>query len=559
MHVLLRLVMTVTRTRHGAAGDSASDTGAIIITVMPATITTQTGSVTVRQIVSGGITLLFCLCFCGLLTVVEAFEAGPNCIFGKASLQVTTRNLSTPSTECTGIGGLFSIHRSIITDEATFECSKLHFHRFGVEQTEALILAMKKLSEEGSSSLRSTKMYDTCGEAVDSQCISDVTRSLVQPDNRAECALATILAPFYFGDGLDSPKTASSILMGSLFRDASKGYKDLPERAIFSLVDEPYPSPEDVHLNDLEAQTIFMQASCELQASAMIDFLLRARWRKIFVVVNGDECGRKSKIAFEQEIQTRQLECDIDAEYYESGSDIIKQKRAADDIDVPLTPGELWRYCLNKPESPRAIVLLSSITYAWKFFKAYENEAINKTSFGFLLGDFWGNPLYADELYEMLMKVAETARTVVALRTRTKGLDKFQEHVASIRANSTEIQQNPLLADYWESIFNCSLSAGTCSNTSSLSPIRRPILRNYKTSLVIDSAYFLSEYIKKYANSLKENFSFKKISVENLQVMSETGNEVRIGQLETKESPFVFVPILWSFRAFCLDARDAAA
>ena len=477
-----------------------------------------------------------------------AYTVPSQCNFGHSVSKRLTPS-PTPPPGCSFIGGLFSVHQDK-RDRTNnkYRCSLSHFDRFGVEQAEALIFAAEILRTTlNRTTISGHSIYDSCGlvpptEVVpsESRCVEDQARALNSPDTAAECALATVVGPFYRGDGSDSFAYIYDDPNGPL-----NVYENLligENRGVLSLVDEPFVP--QLQLPIIRNQIVYMQPSCELQASAAVEFLLAARWQRVAVVVSGDACGEANREAFKEEIRSRRLECDIDAEYHPSNDSSVKMTLLSDFIN-------LWRHRLDESNSPRAVVVLSSVPFALNFFEGYFHfETMNATSFGFLLGDFWGDPDDADELYDLLMRVTETARSVVALRTVTNGLDEFQEHMTSIRANSTEIRRNSLLADYWENYFNCSISEGTCDNTTSLPRVDRPILRNYKTSLVIDSVFLLSAYIDSYAFSPLQFFTNKATSIfiynmreETTNVSSWTGNQVRIGSVGSSDRQ----PVTWSY------------
>ena len=472
----------------------------------------------------------------------------------------------TPSNPCSFIGGLFSVHQDKINPfSLRHRCSLSDFHRFGVEQAEALIFAVELLLEESrNSSISGYSIYDSCG-IVPSHglgCVRDQARALVIPDNKDECALATIVGPFYWGDTSDS-LVYNNVELRNVFNQAfgvgTTSTED--KRGVLSLVDQSIAFASSVPAQRDE-QLVFMQPSCQVQVSAVVDFLLAARWREVVLVTSGDDCGQKNSDEFRKEIEDRRLACDIRAEYYTHSKDLPPRLKR-DEKDVPIL-NNLWRNRLDKPSSPRAIVVLSSMLFALHFFESYMHfETMNQTTFGFLLGDFWGNPVGVDALYDVLMDVTETARTVVALRTATNGLDKFQEHMTSIRANSTEIRRNSLLADYWENYFNCSMSNGTCDNTTSLPYIDRPILRNYKASLVIDAAFLVAEYVKRFREEEGESLRFttsfsifydKRAGRERTtNVSSWTGNQVRLGPVRGHTQP-----VTWSYEFLVLTRENGS-
>ncbi|XP_065844638.1 uncharacterized protein [Oscarella lobularis] len=484
-----------------------------------------------------------------------AFEVASKCDFGRTVSK--TPNPSLPaSRKCSYMGGLFSVRRDRRNPfNAMYFCSPSDFHRFGVEQAEALIFAYELLNN--STDMSGYSIYDSCGlmPPIDtsSPCVEDQARALRSPDEKDECALVTIVGPFYRGG---DEETVNSVVYQSpsqllaLYEGVFGSGQD--KRGVFSLVDEPIDWIARDDYGSFLEQIVFMQASCDLQARAALDVLLSARWERVLVVVSNDECGKANKRAFQREIDTRQLKCRLDVEYYESQFTTNHLGRSCLNDTSISDLRSLWRRCLDEPDSPRAIVLLSSVPFAFDFFHNgyFGIETKNRTSFSFLLGDFWGNMALVDDLYDVLMRVTETANTVIALNTITNGLDKFQDHMTSIRANSTELERNSLLADYWEKIFNCNLSNGTCDNTTSLPNVNRPILRNYKASLVIDSVFLLHDYLRGLFEEQTSKFSHLWFSTFNRDgfsitpnVNSWTGNQVRISNVDNGLAQ----PTFWSY------------
>ena len=408
----------------------------------------------------------------------------------------------------------------------------------------------------GLSDISGYSSYDSCGlmPAINSsdRCVEDQARALVSPDVIDECALVTIVGPFY-------NEIINSLVYGN---DGSPSqllglYKTLSETTgsgVFSLVDEPIDwIPNDEYGSMASRQIVFMQASCDLQARAAVDVLLFASWEQVLVVVGSDECGKANKRAFEREIYTRKLENCLIVEYYVDRSTNAFGKRDLSDCRNHFSEwslSDLWPRCLDEPDSPRAIVVLSSVWFAFDFFDNgyFGSETEDRASFNFLLGDFWGNPARVDDLYDVLMRVTESAKTVIALSTITNGLDKFQDHMTSIRANSAELRRNSILAHYWENFFKCSLSAGTCDNTTSLPNVNRPILRNYKASLVIDSVFLLHGYLRGIFGMPSVRFDARIFLRDDVSIAagarSWTGNEVRINVVGNGT---LAQPTFWSY------------
>ena len=333
-----------------------------------------------------------------------AFKVSSECNFGH-----TVSNAPTTSVQnCSYICGLFSARRDrqIPTNAAAYFCSR-DFHRFGVEQAEALIFAYELLKVSTANSGYS--IYDSCGLMppikLSNRCVEDQARALISPDMIDECAILTIVGPFYRGgedEIINSAVYDSDQLLG--LYESLHGFGS----GVFSLADEPtnwIPKEEYV---SMVRQIIFMQASCDLQARAAVDVLLFATWERVLVVVSSDECGKANKRAFEREINTRKLENRLIVEYYVDRSTNALGKRDLSECRNHFSAwslSDLWPRCFDEPDSPWAIVVLSSVSFAMDFFNNgyFGSETEDQASFSFLLGDFWGNPARVDDLYDVLM------------------------------------------------------------------------------------------------------------------------------------------------------------
>ena len=120
--------------------------------------------------------------------------------------------------------------------------------------------------------------------------------------------------------------------------------------------------------------------------------------------------------------------------------------------------------------------------------------------------------------------------------------------MTSIRANSGELKQNSILANYWENFFKCSFSGGTCDDAASLPNVNRPILRNYKASLVIDSVFLLYDYLRENLGMPFIRFDTRLFLRDDVAistgVSSWTGNQVRINVVGNGT---LAQPTFWSY------------
>eukprot|EP00118_Oscarella_pearsei_P013694 m.111455 g.111455 ORF g.111455 m.111455 type:complete len:163 (+) comp37427_c0_seq1:299-787(+) len=105
-----------------------------------------------------------------------------------------------------------SAHQLRVTNDATVVCSVKDpevaesFHRFGVEQAEALFLATNIVNNNGMldnvTGVGTVKLgnsvYDTCGDLIsDSFCAEKQAMALSRPTNPEERVLASIIGPYY--------------------------------------------------------------------------------------------------------------------------------------------------------------------------------------------------------------------------------------------------------------------------------------------------------------------------------------------------------------------------
>ena len=437
------------------------------------------------------------------------------------------------------VGGLFSVHRQRVNAiNGQTQCTtndpstKPAFHRYAVEQVEALVFAATK-TEMGYA------IWDTCGQ-LHTACPVEQAKSL----NADNGVIATLIGPYY---SVGSNRI-DKFNIERLYREIADGAETTRRRGVLPFLDEPFL---DDYATKLGETLVYVQQSCLLQSRAVVDFATAAGWRAVAVVTSDDNCGRESVAEFRR--ATRERGCEIDAKFYRERETARllgrRRRRRNDDDDVKIWPSvrQLWEYDIGlTPERP--VVFLGSVSYARRFFAAYASPTTalgaNRDAFRFLVGDFWGEPSEADDLYEIVVNASSLARSFVALRTANEGIDAFERHFNSIRANSTEtMRRNPFLKAFWEDYFDCDIAAGTCDNSSALSLVERPILRNYQAASIIDAVFLLSSYAKEFrrANppnsriyfSTREKFFLDPKT--NLQtttttnVTSWTGERVRVG------------------------------
>ena len=485
---------------------------------------------------------VFLFCFSCLLQGVVTSRVPPDCPY----LPHTVRGNATGSVSFT-IGGMFAVHRQILHDPDTIYCtldekadSQPSMHRFAVEQTEALALAVDTVNANRTLLKGRTlglAIRDTCGLLSEVNCLSDLARYLVSDDD----VTATVVGPFY-GDGDSMKKDVAAY--ESVFRRLAR-LADRPRegRAVLPLVDVPWvPDRESV----LFTETVrYVSQSCALQARAAVDFLVKAGWQDIVLVTSADNCGVNISKEF-QKMVGQHYRCNFNNVLYyeERQSGVVDIQVGSDEIDpTNIFVGseyEVFQDLVDLDNPDIVVVVLSSIPFAYTLLSnGYYNPnpfvsvtAKQRKNFTFLLGDLWGEPGEVDQLYAMVTNMTRDSKQVVSLRAHVNGYEKFQQHMASLRSSSRELQRNRFLGQYWSHYFNCSLDIN-CGDSLRVPVSNRPILRNTNALLVIDAVYVIVGYIQQFLAKLPNatDIVFSVSNLGKLNVTSWTGNVIRLDQL----------------------------
>ena len=210
-------------------------------------------------------------------------------------------------------------------------------------------------------------------------------------------------------------------------------------------------------------------------------------------------------------------------------------------------------------QKSKYIVFLSSVQFATTVLDIFNTSVLSQNTnqtYSFLFGDFWGDPRDADTLFELIVDLVNRGHKVYALRNDINGTEMLQEHMASIRYNSTEWRRNKWLQEYWKKYFNCT-DTSPCDGSQSLPPIYRPILRNYKAPLVMDGVFLVRKFVEDYnktngfmPDELYIEELYKLASSNNVTLRSDwTNNSFIYGQAGDYNKSFLWnQPIEWQFR-----------
>ena len=212
------------------------------------------------------------------------------------------------------------------------------------------------------------------------------------------------------------------------------------------------------------------------------------------------------------------------------------------------------------------IVVLSSFIFANNLLKTLTSELVTSTNllspvYSILLGSFWGDPRQATRVEKetTLLRQVKEIDEFYALRNNINGIRRFQEHMSSIQLHSPCFKNNKFIQRYWENVNLCSLdgSSGTqCMDDNPFFVSDVPILRNYKSVLILDAAAIVAKYIHDYHNQTDNNssnlskdglFGFLERNV--LEVENEwTGNQWLFGIPAGNGRSFEWVqPMEWTY------------
>ena len=319
---------------------------------------------------------------------------------------------------------------------------------------------------------------DTCGDLSDIDCPLDLARFLVSDDD----VTATVVGPFY-GQDSGNQKTFTSKKLFEKLSHVNRDVAELEARGVFPLLDITELHDRDDELTDTVR---YVSQSCVLQATAAVDFLVEAGWQDIVLITSADNCGVNVSKEFHKLVQERH-QCNFrNVLYYEEigSSVVVTQMDQFNPTDISkVAPYEVFQSIAGLDNPNMIVVVLSSIPFAYTLLNdGYYNIHLGPTpeqkkNFTFLLGDFWGDPGYADTLYKVVTNMARDSKQVVSLRAVINGYEKFQHHMANLTSSSRELRRNKYLGQYWSGYFNCTLDVN-CSDCLRLPVANRPILRN---------------------------------------------------------------------------------
>ena len=181
-------------------------------------------------------------------------------------------------------------------------------HRFAVEQAEALLSAVDLMNSVTDDSEQvgplGYRIFDTCGNSdVASRCVK-AQLNRYRREKLLTVALATIVGPYYQKHSPASMSDDELVDLSHALIDA-----DPPSSTgLLSLMDIPFPysqDVEDVHVSGIGERFVMLQQTCELQASAAVDFLAHEGWENVVIVASGDFCGGASLMQFRDHIDSK--------------------------------------------------------------------------------------------------------------------------------------------------------------------------------------------------------------------------------------------------------------
>ena len=412
------------------------------------------------------------------------------------------------------IGGLFSVYESDDFVHSTTNgesdlgytcCDDQHsVTLFAAEQAEALIHAVELINE--SKLLRNITVvydiWDAC-EAQEESSNNETNKETSLLMASDALAVSVIVAPY-----------CTVFKSSKWVRKLTKLHSNLGSKRMLSRLarfrDNPmslvvgHGRPFDFSsgIDGKANRLVALQQVCEMQAKAVFNLLEKAGWCDLTFIASDDRCGFWAIQKFHEKVKYLPSHCLYNTKY-------VHEEKASEDrpdefnLQDVLNSVEYVRDHMdgNMIWSPvdktrkSTIAVLSSISYALSVLENIRDNPIS-TSLTIILGDLWGDRHNVDNLYSVIRNLTLQGHSVYGLRVGSNSTDKFHSYMESIRSNSYQLLRNRWLREYWENLFKCNISMGTCKDTNRLYYGSRPILRNYKASLIMDAVYAIALYAK---------------------------------------------------------------
>ena len=399
-------------------------------------------------------------------------------------------------------------------DQCSLSSSMPQYNRYAIEQAEALIAAVEFVNERRLLPRNATlgyEIWDTCSQfppTSGSDCsISCYNANLIT----SKKPLATIVGPTYTKDDTDYKRDLENAIDG-LTDSSSTARKS---RGFFFLTDLPsLPKSPNIVVNS--------ELPCEIQAQAAFEFIKRfEKVDKVSVVSSDDHCGNQflKEFAMKAKGHFRQFKCFRHMRMLSQSAAYVLVNCEVSDIQTSTND---WT---NSAEHlcDGLIVLISNTEFARDFLEIlYLNregdglKCAEPPKYRFLIGQLWGDPSYYPSIENALSVLLDRGVEVRALQYHVGSSKCVQNHIMSLRSNSSELQRNCWFRDFWEQKFQCSVRRDTCNVSQSLERESSVLSRNYKAGLIMDNIMMIVDYIKTSPSVADfENFSGISTTVNN--------------------------------------------
>ena len=366
-------------------------------------------------------------------------------------------------------GGLFPIH-SDAPDSSGARCGEVRQER-GLERMEAMLFALDKITADTSLlpglqlgyDIRDTCNSETIGldEAIDLIIIgSDLNIE------SCESAAASVNGSYAAVPTSGIVGAASSRVsvpvagLGRLFRTPQVSYASssalLSDRTRYEYFYRTIP-PDD------------------LQASAMVDILLRFEWTYVSIIFSQDTYGQPGIDEFQREAQSMGICTDL-------------QKA----IPTSFSSEEYDKLVQELASSQARVVIVFANQETVKELLTRINNSPIRRNFTWIASDAWARSI------DLVHKFNDTAAGLFGVAPLTEHVSEFDNYFSQLTINSNT--RNHWFPEFYAAYANCTLDLN-CNNTRNVTSFSRYQQGNF-IPLVIDAVYTFAHALH---NFLEEN------------------------------------------------------
>ena len=430
---------------------------------------------------SAGMTL-YTLCLAALTVALISGSIGPAAgqhVYSGAGPQAYDFNNSSNSSSSVAaasvlvLGGLFPVHAN--EDNACGRVLDL-----GVQRLEAMVFAVGQINSDPSllPGVRlEFEIRDTCTQANRALEESLDYVSARKPSNSGNGTVVNGISGV-----VGAASSSVSIAVANLLR-------------LFEIPQISYASTAKV-LSDTTRFDYFFRTvpPDSLQAKAMADIIVHFNWTYIVAIYSSDAYGSEGIRALIQELEDR------------NGNDtkpciatLIEVNAVADESDFERVVDEMSKQWVNNAS---VAVIFGGLSTAIGVLEAVNERQATDSSFAQKKLTWIGSDAWGDQIPSHLYR---TAHGMLAVAPQFNLSDTFDDYFTNL--NPQNNAANPWFVEYWETIFNCTLSANDtdlrpCDSANHSISADIGYTQNSKVTFTIDAVYAFAHAIDKMHREL---------------------------------------------------------